>query len=249
MGKLLKKFSRFLPDGPSYSPFPRPNYILFSCRKSSLLREKDNRLHIHDSLTKIIKKETWKGYIQVGDQGWSTWIRYRAVLAEGVQNWPKISKSGELQQTYRKIDDLIIMILVYLSKRVAHAVSVVGRLPGEQDLQKFYISFTSQTDVGKQTSPGCLEFTPRRSCGCGLRGTTRTLTDIFFAMCLNFSFPSRLTIRSDYTHIYSSPMASLVLNDSSHLAADGFEKLSDQIMHPYAKPYDLQKHVFTSCHF
>nr|CAD7195130.1 unnamed protein product [Timema douglasi] len=114
--------------------------LLISRRK---IKEKPSVADIHDSLTKIIKKEMGKG-----DQGWSTWIRYRAVLAEGVQNWPKISKSGELQQTYRKIDDLIIMILVYLSKRVAHAVSVVGRLPGEQDLQKFYISFTSQTDVG-----------------------------------------------------------------------------------------------------
>nr|CAD7568664.1 unnamed protein product [Timema californicum] len=37
--------------------------------------------------------------------------------------------------------------------------------------------------------------------------------------------------------IYSSPMASLVLTD-------GFEKLPDQIMYLYAKPYDLQKHVF-----
>nr|CAD7444689.1 unnamed protein product [Timema bartmani] len=41
--------------------------------------------------------------------------------------------------------------------------------------------------------------------------------------------------------IYSSPMASLVLTDSSQLTADGFEKLPDQIMYPYAEPYDLQK--------
>nr|CAD7420094.1 unnamed protein product [Timema poppensis] len=41
---------------------------------------------------------------------------------------------------------------------------------------------------------------------------------------------------------YSSPMASLVL-------ADSFEKLPDQITYLYAKPYDLQKHVFSSCHF
>nr|CAD7456664.1 unnamed protein product [Timema tahoe] len=40
---------------------------------------------------------------------------------------------------------------------------------------------------------------------------------------------------------YSSPMASLVLTDSSQLTADGFEKLPDQIMYPYAEPYDLQK--------
>nr|CAD7455369.1 unnamed protein product [Timema tahoe] len=45
-------------------------------------------------------------------------------------------------------------------------------------------------------------------------------------------------------HSYSSPMASLVLSDSSQLRADGFEKLPDQIMYPYAEPYDLQKHVF-----
>nr|CAD7574658.1 unnamed protein product [Timema californicum] len=40
----------------------------------------------------------------------------------------------------------------------------------------------------------------------------------------------------------SSPMASLVLTDSWRLTADGFEKLPDQIIDPYAKPYDLQKH-------
>nr|CAD7443747.1 unnamed protein product [Timema bartmani] len=42
---------------------------------------------------------------------------------------------------------------------------------------------------------------------------------------------------------YSSPMASLVLTDSSQLTADGFEKLPDQIMYPYAEPYDLQKNM------
>nr|CAD7412346.1 unnamed protein product [Timema poppensis] len=36
--------------------------------------------------------------------------------------------------------------------------------------------------------------------------------------------------------IYNSPMASLVLTD-------GFEKLPDPIMYPYAEPYDLQKHM------
>nr|CAD7258286.1 unnamed protein product [Timema shepardi] len=43
--------------------------------------------------------------------------------------------------------------------------------------------------------------------------------------------------------MYSSPMASLVLSDSSQLTDDGFEKLPDQIMYPYAEPYDLQKHM------
>nr|CAD7257476.1 unnamed protein product [Timema shepardi] len=38
-------------------------------------------------------------------------------------------------------------------------------------------------------------------------------------------------------------MASLVLTDSSQLTADGFEKLPDQIMYPYAEPYELQKHL------
>nr|CAD7450130.1 unnamed protein product [Timema bartmani] len=38
-----------------------------------------------------------------------------------------------------------------------------------------------------------------------------------------------------------SPMASLVLTDSSQLRADGFEKLPYQIMYPYVEPYDLQK--------
>nr|CAD7453532.1 unnamed protein product [Timema tahoe] len=42
---------------------------------------------------------------------------------------------------------------------------------------------------------------------------------------------------------YSSPIASLVLTDSSQLTADGFEKLPDQIMYPYAEPYDLQKNM------
>nr|CAD7262951.1 unnamed protein product [Timema shepardi] len=43
-------------------------------------------------------------------------------------------------------------------------------------------------------------------------------------------------------------MTSLVLTDSSQLKADGFEKLPDQIMYPYAEPYDLQKHdVFLIC--
>nr|CAD7425272.1 unnamed protein product [Timema monikensis] len=37
----------------------------------------------------------------------------------------------------------------------------------------------------------------------------------------------------------SSPIAYLVLIDSSQLTADGFEKLPDQIMYPYAEPYDL----------
>nr|CAD7448729.1 unnamed protein product [Timema bartmani] len=37
-------------------------------------------------------------------------------------------------------------------------------------------------------------------------------------------------------------MASFVLTDNSQLTADGFEKLPDQIMYPYAEPYDLQKH-------
>nr|CAD7259676.1 unnamed protein product [Timema shepardi] len=36
-------------------------------------------------------------------------------------------------------------------------------------------------------------------------------------------------------------MASLVLTDSSQLTADGFDKLPDQIMYPYAESYDLQK--------
>nr|CAD7410949.1 unnamed protein product [Timema poppensis] len=46
--------------------------------------------------------------------------------------------------------------------------------------------------------------------------------------------------------MYSSPMASLVLSDCSQLTADGFEKLPDQLMYPYTKPYDLQKHVFSN---
>ncbi|CAG2059497.1 unnamed protein product [Timema podura] len=56
-------------------------------------------------------------------------------------------------------------------------------------------------------------------------------------------------IRKTYCVDYSSPMASLVLSDSSQLRADGFEKLPDQIRYPYTEPYDLQQHVFSSCHF
>nr|CAD7401218.1 unnamed protein product [Timema poppensis] len=41
----------------------------------------------------------------------------------------------------------------------------------------------------------------------------------------------------------STVVASLVLTDSSQMIDDGFEKLPDQIMYPYAEPYDLQKHV------
>nr|CAD7195767.1 unnamed protein product [Timema douglasi] len=40
-------------------------------------------------------------------------------------------------------------------------------------------------------------------------------------------------------------MTSLVLTNSSQLTADSFEKLPDQIMYLYAKPYDLRKHVFS----
>nr|CAD7432293.1 unnamed protein product [Timema monikensis] len=41
-------------------------------------------------------------------------------------------------------------------------------------------------------------------------------------------------------------MTSLVLTDSSQLTSDAFEKLPGQILYPYAEPYDLQKHVFSS---
>nr|CAD7567790.1 unnamed protein product [Timema californicum] len=52
------------------------------------------------------------------------------------------------------------------------------------------------------------------------------------------------TIRYLYlAAIYSSPMASLVLTDSSQLTDKSFEKLPDQITYPYAEPYDLQKHT------
>nr|CAD7403343.1 unnamed protein product [Timema cristinae] len=42
--------------------------------------------------------------------------------------------------------------------------------------------------------------------------------------------------------LQSSPMASLVLTDSSQLTVDSFKKLPDQIVYPYAEPDDLQKH-------
>nr|CAD7428241.1 unnamed protein product [Timema monikensis] len=41
-------------------------------------------------------------------------------------------------------------------------------------------------------------------------------------------------------------MTSLVLPDSSQLTTDGFEKLPDQIMFPYAEPNNLQKHVLAA---
>nr|CAD7587911.1 unnamed protein product [Timema genevievae] len=40
--------------------------------------------------------------------------------------------------------------------------------------------------------------------------------------------------------------ASVVLTDSSQLTSDGFEKLPDQIMYPYAEQYDLQKNMSLS---
>nr|CAD7407815.1 unnamed protein product [Timema poppensis] len=54
-----------------------------------------------------------------------------------------------------------------------------------------------------------------------------------------FNLETTLTEMSQY----NSPMTSLVLTDSSQPTADGFEKLPDQIMYPYAEPYDLQKHA------
>nr|CAD7571230.1 unnamed protein product [Timema californicum] len=42
---------------------------------------------------------------------------------------------------------------------------------------------------------------------------------------------------------YSSPMASLVMTDSSQLTYDSFKTLPDLIKYPYAEPDDLQKHV------
>nr|CAD7409828.1 unnamed protein product [Timema poppensis] len=46
-----------------------------------------------------------------------------------------------------------------------------------------------------------------------------------------------------------SPMTSLVLTDSSQLRADGFEKLPDQIMYPYAEPNDPQSRVYFGGYF
>nr|CAD7573494.1 unnamed protein product [Timema californicum] len=65
------------------------------------------------------------------------------------------------------------------------------------------------------------------------------------AVCLEGGDPHTLSEVSNDTHrlVYSSPMASLVLTDSSQLTAKSFEKLPDQIMYPYAEPYDLQKHT------
>nr|CAD7572282.1 unnamed protein product [Timema californicum] len=68
-------------------------------------------------------------------------------------------------------------------------------------------------------------------------GTNATgLNVICFLRPIYNAFKDVPARRSDY----SSPMVSLVLTDS-------FEKLPDQIMYPYAEPYDLQKHVFKCC--
>nr|CAD7602941.1 unnamed protein product [Timema genevievae] len=48
--------------------------------------------------------------------------------------------------------------------------------------------------------------------------------------------------RKFYT-FYTSVLAYVVLTDSSQLTSDGFEKLPDQVMYPYAEPYDLQKNM------
>nr|CAD7410109.1 unnamed protein product [Timema poppensis] len=58
------------------------------------------------------------------------------------------------------------------------------------------------------------------------------------------AFHDPLKPKSGFTNaVCIRPMTSLVLTDSSQLTADGFEKLPDKIMYPYAEPYDLQIHV------
>nr|CAD7414014.1 unnamed protein product [Timema poppensis] len=49
--------------------------------------------------------------------------------------------------------------------------------------------------------------------------------------------------RLKYAKLRNSPVASLVLTDSSQLTVKNFEKLPDQITYPYAKPDGLQKHI------
>nr|CAD7423311.1 unnamed protein product [Timema monikensis] len=61
--------------------------------------------------------------------------------------------------------------------------------------------------------------------------------------------PQQSRTTDSYKRYYSSPMASLVLTDSSQLTADSFKKLPDQTTYPYAEPDDLQKNVSSSCHF
>nr|CAD7407001.1 unnamed protein product [Timema poppensis] len=58
-----------------------------------------------------------------------------------------------------------------------------------------------------------------------------------------YYFKSKVAVPDIYPESSISPMASLVLTDSSQLTYDGFEKLPEQIMFPYAEPYDLQKHM------
>nr|CAD7399732.1 unnamed protein product [Timema poppensis] len=78
-----------------------------------------------------------------------------------------------------------------------------------------------------------------------LNDSNRLLTGqkLEISLMANWGHPSVIGC----TPMYSSPMASLVLTDSSQLIAEGFEKLPDQIMYPYTEPNDLQKHVFSSC--
>nr|CAD7452625.1 unnamed protein product [Timema tahoe] len=69
--------------------------------------------------------------------------------------------------------------------------------------------------------------------------TKYTITQVAAVTQLHRALCSDYIIHTSYD--YCIPMASLVLTDSSQLTADGFEKLPDQIMYPYAEPYDLQK--------
>nr|CAD7578916.1 unnamed protein product [Timema californicum] len=81
---------------------------------------------------------------------------------------------------------------------------------------------------------------------------TEIRTSIFSSSAVELNTAGALAnyaTEAGYSLIYSSPMASMVPTDSSQLTADGFGKLQDQIMYPYAEPNDLQKRVFSSCHF
>nr|CAD7264984.1 unnamed protein product [Timema shepardi] len=53
---------------------------------------------------------------------------------------------------------------------------------------------------------------------------------------------SRAQSEFEVSFYYSAHTTSLVLTDSSQLTSDSSEKTPDQIMYPYAGPYDLQNH-------
>nr|CAD7256192.1 unnamed protein product [Timema shepardi] len=87
-------------------------------------------------------------------------------------------------------------------------------------------------DVGDCHHSGCAGAAALESPRDHWSGRAKSLARLVIANCGRIKPEEKLTLPH-------SPIASLVLSDSSQLTADGFEKLPDQIMYPYAEPYDL----------